>query len=92
MWIASTRVGVQLRAHRLAVQRMGDVDEPPPPVRAALDELAALQRLQSGQLAGLEQPELERSADRDQLQHAPPARARVLDAHVDELGQPRARL
>ena len=84
--------GRQLRAHRLAVQWMGDVDEPSSPVRAALDELAALQLLQCDQLVGLQQRDLQRSANRHQLQHAASALADVLDAHVDEFRQPRPRL
>ena len=79
----------QLGAHRLAVQRVGHVDEPSPAVGAALHELASLQRLERGQLGGLEQPDVQRSADRDQLEHATSARAGVLDAQVHELRQPR---
>ena len=66
----------QLRAHGLAVQRMGEVDEPPPFVGAALDELAALERLEGAQLAGLQQPDLQWSAERHELQHAASARVR----------------
>ena len=80
----------QPRAHRLAVQRVGDVDEPPAALGAPLHELAALERLQRAELARFEQCELERRADRHQLQHAPSARAGVLDPQIDELREPRA--
>ena len=78
----------QLRPHRLGVQPVDDIDEPPPAVGAALDELAALEPLERLQLVGLEQPYLERGSGRHQLQQPPSARAGVVDAQVDELGQP----
>ena len=78
----------QLRRHRLGVQPVDDIDEPPPAIGAALDELAALEPLERLQLVGLEQPYLERGSGRHQLQQPPSARTGVVDAQVDELGQP----
>jgi hypothetical protein len=82
--------GREARPHGLAVERMDDVDDAPPPIRAALHELVRLQRLQG--LPCAEQLRLHGPGDRHELQRVTRARSGLLDAQVDELREARRSL
>ena len=70
---------------------MRHVDRPPPAVLAAFDDLVELERRERRQLARFEQSDLERRADRHQLEHASLGGFERLEPGLDQLAQPHPR-
>ena len=75
------------RSDHLAVQRVGNVDKPAAAVVEAHDELAPLELLERRDLRALQQPELERRTDGDDLQQAERRRVQRRHPRGDELAE-----